>query len=88
MGVTIPCQILWKEKCAKKMVWNYEWLDEVEEYIFADVSLLLTQWEGTLIITRPTEYFIFLVRGDPATILSPFKKQFCKLNKVISRISY
>lgn len=38
MGVTIPCQILWKEKCAKKMVWNYEWLDEVEEYIFADVT--------------------------------------------------
>ena len=20
------------------MVWNYEWLDEVEEYIFADVT--------------------------------------------------
>lgn len=68
------------------MVWNYEWLDEVEEYIFADVSLLLTQWEGTLIITRPTEYFIFHVREDPTSILSPIKKQFCNLNKVPYRV--
>lgn len=68
------------------MVWNYEWLDEVEEYIFADVSLLLTQWEGTLIITRPTEYFRFHVREDPTTILSPIKKQFCNLNKVPYRV--